>query len=131
MAPLSLNAQNHARGEQASTYLIAGDKGKVTLLLNKTNGSDPAAVSYLALGPTAEVPIHLHENSSEYLYVTQGEVMMTIGDQSFTAKAGDAIYIPAGAKHSARVGAVGMFEAVQIYVGPGPEQRFTLGKKYN
>jgi quercetin dioxygenase-like cupin family protein len=44
-------------------------------------------------------------------------------------KQGDAVYIPAGIKHSARIpeGAPS-FRAVQVYVGPGPEARFRQGE---
>ena len=53
-----------------------------------------------------------------------------IAGKTMTASAGDAVYIPANTEHSARVvGAKESVIAVQIYAGPGPEQRFTKGKK--
>ena len=53
-----------------------------------------------------------------------------IDGKTFEANAGDAIHIPANTPHSARgVGHVEALRAVQVYAGPGPEQRFTQGKK--
>jgi putative monooxygenase len=103
----------------------------VKLLLGAAEGAN-AAVSHLTLAPGAEVPAHVHEGSSELLYIESGTVEMSIGGKSFSARAGDAVFIPAGLQHSARV--TSRFEsvrAVQIYVGPGPEQRFTRGEKHN
>lgn len=128
--PLALAAEpapTVARAAEAPTYAIAGGAGTARLLLNASQGA-PAAVSHLVLAPGAEVPPHRHDSSAELLYVETGQVTMVIGGQTWTAGPGDAILIPAGVEHSARVlGKIQPLEAVQIYVGPGPEQRFTQG----
>jgi mannose-6-phosphate isomerase-like protein (cupin superfamily) len=54
---------------------------------------------------------------------------MVVEGQKVRAERGDAIYIPVGAKHSAAVVSDGPFRAVQVYAGPGPEQRFTQGPR--
>lgn len=115
--------------KEAPRYLIANGKGSATLLLNASTGASAASVTLLELGKGAAVPEHVHETSAEILYVEEGTAEMTLNGQKLRAERGDAIYIPAGAKHSATVVSEGPFRAVQVYAGPGPEQRFTQGPR--
>jgi putative monooxygenase len=118
------------KGQDAPTYAIAGGKGSAQLLLNASTGSKEAALSVLVLAPGVEVPAHRHEGAAEMLYVEEGAVEMTIGGVKHTAVAGDAIYVPPGVEHSARVTTkLTPLRAVQVYVGPGPEQRFASGER--
>ena len=89
-------------------------------------GCSRSALSRLHLAVGAAVPLHRHVGSAEVLAIESGAVEMTIGGVVYTAKAGDAVYIPADVEHSARVTA-GPVDAVQVYVGPGPEDRFRAG----
>jgi putative monooxygenase len=114
--------------DQAPTYEIAGGRGSAQLFFNAPNGSTKVALSVLRLGAGAAVPPHVHPESDELLYVETGTVEMIIGKQSQRATAGDAIFIPMGVEHSATV-LVGPLVAVQLYAVPGPEQRFTQGKR--
>jgi putative monooxygenase len=117
-------------GRSAPVHLIAGGKGSVRLLLDASTGASAAALTHLTLAPGAEVPEHVHDGSVEILYVEQGTVQMTVAGKVKTAGPGDAVYIPAGTKHAAKV--TGRFQplrAVQVYVGPGPEQRFRQGER--
>lgn len=115
--------------KEAPRHLIADGKGTATLLLNASTGATAASVTLLELGKGAAVPEHTHETSVEILYVEEGTVEMTLNGQKLRVEKGDALYIPAGAKHSARVVSEGPFRAVQVYAGPGPEQRFTQGPR--
>ena len=57
---------------------------------------------------------------------------MTVSGEKVRVSKGDAVYIPAGAKHSARVVSPDApLKAVQVYAGPGPELRFTHGTREN
>jgi quercetin dioxygenase-like cupin family protein len=100
---------------------IAQGKGHVRILVE---APAKAAMTLLTLEPGAAVPEHVHEESDELLYLEAGAVEMTIAGKPVTAKAGDAVHIPAGTPHSARVHGSRTLKAVQIYAGPGPEQRF-------
>ncbi|MBU8899812.1 cupin domain-containing protein [Corallococcus sp. M34] len=111
-------------------YTIAGGRGHATLMLNASTGATAASMSVLELDAGGEVPEHVHATSAELLYVQAGAADMTVNGQGMRVSAGDAVYIPAGAKHSARVVTPGpAFRAVQVYAGPGPEQRFTQGPR--
>jgi quercetin dioxygenase-like cupin family protein len=114
-------------GDTAPAWRIAANKGVATLLFNASNGSPEAALDLLTFEDGATVPAHKHEGSVEILYVLEGRVEMVVGGEAVVAEKGDAVRIPAGVEHSARV--VGSLSAVQVYVGAGPEQRFTQGER--
>jgi quercetin dioxygenase-like cupin family protein len=117
---------------EAPRHLIANGKGRATLFLNESTGATAASLTLLELQPGGEVPEHTHESSAEILYIEDGAADMTVSGQTLRVSKGDAVYIPAGAKHSARVVSPGVpFKAVQVYAGPGPEQRFTQGPREN
>jgi quercetin dioxygenase-like cupin family protein len=117
---------------EAPRHIIAGGKGRATLLLNPTTGATAASVTLLELQPGAEVPEHTHETSAEILYIEEGAAEMTVSGETLRVGKGDAVYIPAGAKHAARVVSKdAALKAVQVYAGPGPEMRFTQGPREN
>lgn len=131
-APLQLLAappRNHVEAKEAPVYAILEGKAAAKLLLNEATGTSDLSLSVLTLEPGAVVAEHVHQTSSETLYVESGEVEMIVAGKVVRAKAGDALYVPAGTPHSARVSAAGQrVKAVQVYVGPGPEQRFAKGQ---
>jgi quercetin dioxygenase-like cupin family protein len=113
----------------APTFRVSQGKGTAILLVNEETGARAASLGVLELQAGAGVPEHIHEDSVEMLYVEEGGAEMTIEGQVMPVRAGDAVYIPAGTRHAARIpeGAP-RFRAVQVYVGPGPEQRFRKGE---
>ncbi|MCP3102769.1 cupin domain-containing protein [Myxococcus sp. K15C18031901] len=117
---------------ESPRHIIAGGKGRATLLLNPSTGATAASMTLLELQPGGEVPEHTHDTSAELLYIEDGAADMVVAGQALRVGKGDAVYIPAGAKHSAKVVTPGAtFKAVQVYAGPGPEQRFTQGPREN
>ncbi|MBN1208391.1 MAG: cupin domain-containing protein [Myxococcaceae bacterium] len=115
--------------KEAPRHQIASGKGSATLLLNASTGATAASMTLLELGKGATVPEHVHETSAELLYIEDGAAEMTVDGQKVKVEKGDAVYIPAGAKHSAQVVSEAPMRAVQVYAGPGPEQRFTQGPR--
>lgn len=115
---------------EAPRHAIAQGKGSATLLLNPGTGASAASLQLLELQPGGTVPEHVHEGSAEILYIEEGEAEMTVAGQTLRVGKGDAVYIPAGAKHSAKVVSEhAALRAVQVYAGPGPELRFTQGPR--
>lgn len=113
---------------EAPRHIIAGGKGRATLLLNPSTGATAASMTLLELQPGSEVPEHVHDTSAEILYIEEGAAEMTVSGEKLRVGRGDAVYIPAGVKHSAKVVSPDVaLRAVQVYAGPGPEQRFTQG----
>ncbi|QSQ22066.1 cupin domain-containing protein [Pyxidicoccus parkwayensis] len=129
--PASPTVRYRVPTAEAPRHVIAGGKGRATLLLNPSTGATAASVTLLELQPGAEVPEHTHDTSAEILYIEQGTAEMTVSGEKLRVGKADAVYIPAGAKHSARVLPGATFKAVQVYAGPGPEQRFTQGPREN
>jgi mannose-6-phosphate isomerase-like protein (cupin superfamily) len=56
--------------------------------------------------PNFGPPMHIHHDAAEAFYVVSGEYVIFIGDDEYLCSAGSFIYIPAGAPHGFRVGAV-------------------------
>ncbi|HYO58296.1 cupin domain-containing protein [Archangium sp.] len=114
---------------EAPTFRISQGKGTAILLVNEETGARAASMGVLELQAGAGVPEHIHEHSVEMLYVEEGGAEMTVEGQTMPVKQGDAVYIPAGTRHSARIPEGSpRFRAVQVYVGPGPEARFRQGE---
>jgi mannose-6-phosphate isomerase-like protein (cupin superfamily) len=114
---------------EAPTFRISQGKGTAILLVNEETGARAASLGVLELEAGAGVPEHIHEDSVEMLYVEEGTAEMTVEGKVVPVRSGDAVYIPARVRHSARIpeGAP-RFRAVQVYVGPGPERRFRQGE---
>lgn len=111
-------------------YLIADGKAGARVLLDERTapGLKEAAMSELVMLPGTSVPEHVHEVSAELLYVLEGHGVMTMGDKTVPVRAGMAIWIPAGVKHSFRLDTqVEPLRAIQVYTPGGPEQRFLKG----
>lgn len=114
-------------GAQAPAFRVP--KGEAHLLVNPETGASEAALDVLVLQGGAGVPEHVHEHSVELIYIEEGRVEMVVEGQPVAARTGDAVYIPAGRRHSVHIPEdVPRFRAVQVYVGPGPEQRFRQGE---
>jgi quercetin dioxygenase-like cupin family protein len=129
-APTSTPPRYRVATSEAPRYGLSQGKGSATLLLNPGTGATAASLQLLELQPGAAVPEHLHEGSVEILYIEEGEAEMTVAGQTLRVRKGDAVYIPAGAKHSAKVvSEKAALRAVQVYAGPGPELRFTQGPR--
>lgn len=111
----------------ADTYAIAGGKAQAHLMLGEATGARRASMGYLDGKKGVVVPPHQHADSAELLWFVKGAGALTIAGTKYDVTPGTAVYIPAGAEHTFT--ASQDFEAVQVYAGPGPEQRFRkIGK---
>ncbi len=111
------------KAADAAAVDILGGKGKARVILEPAlTGSTHAALDLLEVEAGAEVATHTHDASDEILHVLEGQVLTTIGTTTKASVAGDTIFIPKGAPHSARF--LARTRAVQVYAPAGPEQRF-------
>ena len=113
-----------SHASQAEMFQLAKGKAKASLILNETTGASKASLGLFEAKPGFQVPEHIHEESAELLYVLEGNGLMTIAGAKHKVKPGTAIYVPPMVKHSFVVEGQTDFNAVQVYAGPGPEQRF-------
>lgn len=103
---------------------VAGGAGEVAILFDPAETSDPAlSLGAITLAAGTAIPAHRHADSSEYLFVLEGEGEMTVYGQRIPVEAGDAIQIPAGAEHAFVAAAGGPVKAIQLYAPAGPEAR--------
>jgi quercetin 2,3-dioxygenase len=62
--------------------------GELSVILSANN--------FKATGP----PIHIHPDFDEMFYITKGEVKFKVGDETFSLKVGDNIFIPRNVPHA-------------------------------
>jgi quercetin dioxygenase-like cupin family protein len=85
--------------EQANQF----DWGSIQwLVTGQQNVGGEITFGYVEIGPGQKNPRHYHPNSSEVLFLIEGELDHTIGNESFHLTAGMSIFIPKDAEHDAR-----------------------------
>ena len=72
-----------------------------------------------------EPPAHTHSRESETYYITEGIMHFTVGDETFTGKAGDCLYLPEGIKHEFKLETE--TAKCTILIEPGGFEEFFVG----
>ena len=122
-APLKPRLET-VRANGATPLTFAG--GKMTALLDAESAVSPDAYVGRLRG-TVSVAEHTHETSWEILCAIHASGRFALGGaQADAARLGDrqVIVVPPNTKHAWKPDPGTELEAVQIYVPPGPEQRF-------
>ena len=70
---------------------------------------------------------HVHERTGETFYVVNGELEVLMGDTTFTASAGDVVFLPRGTVHRFRNPGIQPARLVFIYTPGGAEGLFVVG----
>jgi mannose-6-phosphate isomerase-like protein (cupin superfamily) len=70
---------------------------------------------------------HVHERTDETFYVVNGELEFLDGDKTFTASAGDVLFLPRGTVHRFRNPGIQPAGLVFIYTPGGAEGLFVEG----
>jgi quercetin dioxygenase-like cupin family protein len=81
---------------QTPQTLIDGPFGAILLLQT----GDFSVVEHPIAPRTLAAPSHVHQHEDEYSYVAEGEVGFEIGDETFTAAAGQLVAKPRGVWHA-------------------------------
>ncbi|MCP4446482.1 MAG: cupin domain-containing protein [Myxococcales bacterium] len=109
----------------AQVLQIAGGKAQVRIIIDEAMSKDSSAyIGAITAEVGAEIPLHRHANSSEYLLVLEGGARMQVAGREIQVQAGDAIQLPKNVEHGARIVGTEQFKALQFYAPAGPEQRF-------
>lgn len=53
--------------------------------------------------PGGGVPMHIHHNEDEFIYLLEGSLRFQLGDEAFDVNEGDHVYMPRGVKHGFRI----------------------------
>lgn len=71
-----------------------------TPILGDEEGAKELGGLVVILAPGKTVPYHYHKNRESLLLVLSGEAVELYEDREYPIRAGEVIFIPAGAKHS-------------------------------
>jgi mannose-6-phosphate isomerase-like protein (cupin superfamily) len=84
------------------------DMGSFRMSLKASAEDTESAFSLLEAEEPANFgpPMHIHHDAAEAFYVVSGEYRIFVGNEEHLCPAGSFVYIPAGAVHGFRVGAV-------------------------
>ena len=85
-------------------------------------------LGYVVIEPGQKNPLHAHPNCEELLYLISGELQHSLDDTSFHLNPGDAIRVPAGAKHDARCVSAEPAKMVVCLIGEPDEIQEMLRK---
>lgn len=97
--------------------------GTVTILVDPARVPGAAmSLQRLEIDAGAAIPEHVHDTSTELLYVLSGAGTMTVDGVSLPVEPTSVIQIPAGTPHAFTASAA--MVALQVYTPAGPEQRF-------
>jgi quercetin dioxygenase-like cupin family protein len=92
-----------ARGApDADPEVKAGGYTIKWLFSGQTAPGAAQTLGYVVIEPGQKNPLHAHPNCEELLYLISGELEHSLGEERFHLKPGDAIRVPAGARHDAR-----------------------------
>ena len=76
-------------------------------------GGEQVLLCRVRYEPGKEVPWHRHEDTEQVMFILDGEVEMTIEDETRTLRAGDVVVVNRGLHHSLRSpGGVAFMEAL-------------------
>lgn len=85
--------------EQANQF----DWGSIQWMVTGQQHADgEITFGYVQIEPGQKNPRHYHPNSSEVLFLIEGELDHSLGDENFHLTAGMSIFIPIGVEHDAR-----------------------------
>lgn len=76
----------------------------------------------MAASPAPGPPIHIHEAESEATYVLEGELLLTLKEQSIKASKGAVLFVPRGTKHGLSNPGPGTARILVILTPPGFER---------
>ena len=95
-------------------------------------GGDQVLLCRVSYAPGKRVPRHAHEDTEQLMAVVDGEVEMTIGEETRTLRPGDVVCVNRGLEHELySAGGVTFFEAlapVPLDHVPDRERDLVLGR---
>ena len=86
---------------------VEGVRGKLLQAANRQ-------VVFFEIAPIGSIPLHTH--GAQWGIVVEGEMDLTIGDETKTYRAGDSYYIAAGVEHGATFKT--HFKAIDVFEEP-------------
>lgn len=96
--------------------------GSITWLFDGQSAPGAAqTLGYVVIEAGQKNSLHAHPNCEEMLYLISGELDHSLNGQTYRLQPGDAIRVPAGAKHDAR--SVGNTPATMVVCYSDPQRQ--------
>jgi mannose-6-phosphate isomerase-like protein (cupin superfamily) len=76
------------------------------------------------VAPGASIPVHLHRNEDELIFIHTGSGILTLGDERMSASAGSVLYAPKSVWHGVENTGSDVITWCATYSPPGLEQYF-------
>lgn len=92
----------YSRANTGEAYWVMGDM--FTYLVTGAESGGSYFTLLANVQPSAGPPPHLHHLEEEQLYVLEGQLTFSVGDQSFQLTTGDFVHIPRETVHSFKNG---------------------------
>src|SRR5262245_52450053 len=79
-------------------FLVSGRRRAPMRIKVNSKSARGATMSMLMseVAPGASIPIHLHRNEDELIFIHSGEGIVTLGDERVPSRAGAVLYAPKG-----------------------------------
>ena len=97
---------------------------RMTLKATKALTGNAFTVLEDLVAPGGEPPPHFHENEDEAYYVLEGEMKVTVADETFHAKAGSFVFLPRHIVHYWQVVGAGPVRFLTFFAPGGVEDFF-------
>ena len=116
----------------AGGYVLRADEGEVlqrgkgntvTIKVDPKTGSPNMALGTQNLEAGSGIPVHMHEQEDEVLFVHEGGGVAVLGDQRKIIGKGDTVYIPHGVWHGVETKDTGI-NLLWVVTPPGLEEFF-------
>jgi quercetin dioxygenase-like cupin family protein len=101
-----------------------GPAGTIRILAGAATTDGSFSVVEALEEPGSAAPLHVHHGEAEALYVVEGEIELTCGDETLTASAGDFVYTPRDVPHKYAVVGERAARVLLLFSRPGFESFF-------
>lgn len=91
--------------------------GTLAVLRNPEGAPRTPTVIELTIPPGGSPPRHVHDTMDDSFLLLEGEVLVRCGDESFVARAGSYVALPAGVAHTFRVTSAAPAKMLLIHAG--------------
>ena len=107
-------------------HLVSGRRRAPMRIKVDSRVAKGAAMSMLIseVAPGASIPVHLHKNEDELIFIHTGSGLLTLGDQRIPSQPGAMLYAPKGVWHGVQNTGSDTLTWCAIYSPPGFEQYF-------
>lgn len=98
MSNQSKAGKMHRNSNKENTFLFLSDINSILVSGEDTNGE--FCVVHCSVSENDGPPLHIHGNEDESFYLLDGELEMTLGDETFLVKSGEYVFAPRGIPHT-------------------------------